>query len=288
LASFLGDVIKTNGVEGCPYFEPYAGGAGAALTLLLKGIVGEVFVNDADERVSAFWRASLFDTDRFLEKVRTIRLSVDEWRRQHEICSNPKNHKKFEVGFAAFFMNRCNRSGVLTGAGPIGGFEQDGNWTLGVRFNREPLVKRIKVLAALKDKIHVSRLDAIDFLKRMLPRGDKRSRVFVYLDPPYVNKGQRLYLNAYEQKDHTALAGYLRRQSTLPWIMSYDDTPLVRRLYAELNLAPLPIQYSLQQKRSATELIIAPKTLTLPAQCSVHGKNTNLQALNDEHKSGAI
>jgi DNA adenine methylase len=284
----LADVIELNCPARCSYFEPYAGGAGAALTLLLKGIVGEVFINDADDRVSAFWRAALLETDRFVEKIKTTPLSIDEWHRQHSICNNPAGNNRFDIGFAAFFMNRCNRSGVLTGAGPIGGFEQDGDWTLGVRFSREPLAQRIEALAAIKEKIHVSDFDAIEFLKKSLPRGKDRSEVFVYLDPPYVNNGQRLYLNAYEKKDHTTLASYLKSQKTLVWLMSYDDTALVRALYSEHMVRPMPIHYSLQQKRSATELIIAPKRLKLPLQCFVHGKQTTLQVSNDEHQYRAI
>src|SRR4051812_22283935 len=128
LANFLADVIKSNCASSCRYFEPFAGGAGAALTLLLQEQVSEVFINDADSRVTAFWRAALLETDRFVEKINTTALSIQEWHRQHAICSNPAANKEFDVGFAAFFMNRCNRSGVLTGAGPIGGLKQEGEW----------------------------------------------------------------------------------------------------------------------------------------------------------------
>jgi DNA adenine methylase len=196
-----------------------------------------------------------------------IPVTIEEWHQQHAICAKPKQHSLFEIGFAAFFMNRCNRSGVLTGAGPIGGYEQDGKWRLGVRFNRTGLVQRVLELGRLHDSIHVSCKDAIAFLKAGLPRGRQRTRVFVYLDPPYVNNGQRLYLNAYEVGDHTELARYLQAQKTLPWIMSYDDSDLVRRLYSTCKVALLPINYSLQVKRSAHELVIAPKHVAVPSTC---------------------
>jgi DNA adenine methylase len=164
-------------------------------------------------------------------------------------------------------MNRCNRSGVLTGAGPIGGYEQEGRWRLDVRFNRSELAQRVLELKRLREAIHVSCQDAIVFLKAKLPRGHDRTRVFVYLDPPYVNNGQRLYLNAYQSSDHAELARYLQAQRTLPWIMSYDDSPLVRELYVPCRVALLPIYYSLQVKRSAHELAIAPKYLAVPSAC---------------------
>jgi DNA adenine methylase len=267
LASFLTDAIDLNELRGCSYYEPYAGGAGAALALLKTGVVTNLYLNDADRRVFAFWRSVLDESDRFAEKILTVKVTIKEWRRQRAICANPESHCRFDIGFAAFFMNRCNRSGVLTGAGPIGGYEQEGKWRLGVRFNRSGLAGRILELKRLRESIHVSRQDAIDFLKGKLPRGLDRKRVLVYLDPPYVSNGQRLYLNAYGPGDHAQLARYVQAQGNLPWIMSYDDNPLVRGMYSSCKVALLPINYSLQVKRSAHELIIAPKYLAVPAAC---------------------
>jgi DNA adenine methylase len=276
LAGFLADVIEMNGLRGCAYHEPYAGGAGAALSLLRDGVVSKIFINDADERVNAFWVSMLNESERFVNRVLTAPLTMKEWYRQREVCANPGGHDRFDVGFAAFFMNRCNRSGVLTGAGPIGGLEQKGEWKLGVRFSREPLAERILKLARVRNQIQITHLDAIDFLKTTLPLGRDRRKVLVYLDPPYVHKGQRLYLNSYETKDHAQLARYIKGQRTLPWIMSYDDTDVVRELYCDQRLTSLPIHYSLQTKRSAKELIIAPHRVTLPCACTVQGKEAVL------------
>lgn len=276
LVGFLTDVIEMNDLRRCAYYEPYAGGAGAALTLLRDGVVSEIFINDADERVNAFWVSVLNESERFVDRVHSAPLTMDEWYRQREVCANPSGHDRFDVGFAAFFMNRCNRSGVLTGAGPIGGLEQKGKWKVGVRFSREPLAERILKLARVREQIHITNLDAIDFLKSSLPVGNSRGKVFVYLDPPYVHKGQRLYLNSYEISDHAELARYINKQRTLPWIMSYDDTEVVRELYRDNQITSLPIRYSLQRKRSANELIIAPHRLKIPSACLVHGKEAVL------------
>lgn len=267
LSRFLTDVIDLNDLRGCVYYEPYAGGAGAALTLLRDGVVSELFLNDADARVYAFWRASLNCTDRFVKRLWSIPLTVEEWKRQRAICLRPSCYSLFDVGFAAFYMNRCNRSGVLTGSGPIGGYSQDGKWRLDVRFNREALTERFLRLKQYRKQIHVSRKDAIAFLRSYMPRGRGRDRVFAYLDPPYVDNGQRLYLNAYEAEDHRVLADYLGAQRMLPWVMSYDDSDLVRSLYNAYTVMTLPIRYSLQTKREAHELIIAPANVGIPASC---------------------
>ena len=126
LSGFLADLLELNNLVGCSYFEPYAGGAGAGLNLLALDLVKEVHINDADPRIYALWQAILTNNSRFVDAVLTTPLDLNEWRRQQEICAAPSQHDAFDVGFAAFYMNRCNRSGVLKGAGPIGGYTQDG------------------------------------------------------------------------------------------------------------------------------------------------------------------
>ncbi len=265
-----------NDLRGVAYYEPFAGGAGAALALLERGAVSELFLNDLDARVYAFWRASLNQTSQMIERTMNVPISIDEWKRQREICRTPSRHAQIDVAFAAFYMNRCNRSGVLTGAGPIGGLEQSSKWKLDVRFYREQLASRIAAIGRTRDRIHISRLDAIAFLKLKLPSGRARRNSFVYLDPPYVIKGQRLYLNAYTERDHHELAQYVRKQNCTPWLMSYDDTKLVRDLYSTNKIHTLEIDYKLHEKRPAEELIISPSWLSLPSFCRITGKDRQL------------
>jgi DNA adenine methylase len=264
LTDFLVQVIELNDLRGCAYFEPYAGGAGAALGLLRNGVVDRIHINDADLRIYSFWRAALVENQRFVSEIFSVPLTIEEWYKQREVCLRPETYSEFEIGFAAFYMNRCNRSGVLSGAGPIGGYEQSGKWKLGVRFNREALAERLLALVRMSEKIQVTNLDAIAFLKSKLPSGLGRSNAFVYLDPPYVDNGQRLYLNSYSRGDHAMVSKYLDAQSILPWVMSYDDTELIRLLYSRHRVDYLPIRYSLQNKRSTKELFISPHRIALP------------------------
>lgn len=265
LSTFLSDLLELNDLTGCAYYEPYAGGAGAALNLLCQGAVSRVHINDADPRVFALWSALLGHNERFVDRIHTVPLDIAEWRRQQAICAAGCQSDSFSLGFSAFYMNRCNRSGVLKGAGPIGGYAQDGKWRLDVRFNRNELASKVRALGALHECIAVTGMDAIEFLKRFLPAGRGRANAFVYADPPYVMKGQKLYLNAYGPDDHSELAHYLGRQNILPWLVSYDDAPLIRTLYAQHQINLLPIRYSLQDKRAAQELLIVPERLYLPS-----------------------
>src|SRR5688500_5752652 len=77
LASFLASIIRANNIENCTYVEPYAGGAGAALTMLFLEQVDSIVINDLDKSVYAFWRAILNQTDAFIEKINKTKININ-------------------------------------------------------------------------------------------------------------------------------------------------------------------------------------------------------------------
>jgi DNA adenine methylase len=164
LSEYLGATIEANGIKDCVYAEPYAGGAGAAVNLLLAGKVDRIILNDADRSVWAFWKSILDYTDEFVRRVETTPITVSEWVRQRRIYEQPRKHSILDLGFAAFFLNRCNRSGILTNGGVIGGLSQTGKWKIDARFNRTELVRRIQRISAFREKVQVANLDAVKFL----------------------------------------------------------------------------------------------------------------------------
>jgi hypothetical protein len=54
LAPFILELMETNDLVGGDYAEPYAGGAGVAITLLLSGKVSHIHLNDRCKPVYAF------------------------------------------------------------------------------------------------------------------------------------------------------------------------------------------------------------------------------------------
>ena len=258
LAAFLSQTIELNGLSGCSYFEPFAGGAGAALRLLREGVVSELHLNDLDPQIVSFWRAVLYESERFADAVMSVPITITEWKRQQQICKIADPAKPFELGFAAFYLNRCNRSGIILGAAPIGGYSQSGKWRMDARFYRETLAERVLAIGKSQGQIQVTNLDALDFVVRHLPFGSGRKSSFVYLDPPYYSNGNRLYLNSYDDQNHRDLARYIQKQEDLVWVMSYDDTNFIRALYETSEIAILSLEYSLHRRRAAQELIISP------------------------------
>jgi len=265
LARVLARLIELNKCEGGVYAEPYAGGAGAALSLLFSEHVSHLLLNDADISIHAFWHALLNRTDQFLKMTRDTPLTLEEWQRQRAVYLRRRGPTSLRLGFATFYLNRCNRSGIIGNAGPIGGHSQSGEWGIDARFNRAGLTARVERIAAYRDRISLFNLDALDFLREQVATRAEASRAFVYLDPPYFGKGSQLYLNYYRDEDHKALAEYMRLPHDFQWAMSYDDAPEVRRLYRGFRRIPFNLGYSARDRRQGKEILIAMRSLVLPS-----------------------
>jgi DNA adenine methylase len=265
LARVLAHLITLNGREGGIYAEPYAGGAGAALALLYGGYVRSLMLNDADPRVYAFWMSVTRQTEGFLKLLHDTPLTVEEWQRQKTIYRNTADHNRLAVGFATFYLNRCNRSGIIGNGGLIGGLRQTGKWKLDARFNRHDLKRRVERIGRHADRIKVSKLDAIRFLQKLGEDPTKAGRAFVYLDPPYFFKGSQLYLNHYKAEDHAALAQRLAAGVDFKWVMTYDNVAEIRKLYpSPFSRVTFSIGYSASEARVGTELLIHDGTLAVP------------------------
>lgn len=265
LAPVMSAVMDANGLTSPLIAEPYAGGAGASLSLLFSERVSSILINDFDYRIFSFWWSVLNETDRFLEKVRKISLSIREWKNQRAIYRNARKHKRFDVGFASFYLNRTNRSGILINGGPIGGFAQRSEWGLDARFTRPALADRIERIAAYRDRIETSNLDALTFVHSVTKKYSNKE-LFLYLDPPYYEKGRELYFSYYGHEDHVAVGKGLRLSRHLNWIVTYDDVPAIREIYKNCQIIPYKLRYTAQVRRYAAELFIAPKKLVVPSR----------------------
>lgn len=254
-------LIDKYGHRGGIYIEPFAGGAGVAIELLEKGVVSEIVINDLDKGIYSFWRAILEETDRFLEQVSRVPLTIGEWKKQRSICFGNNKKYSFELGFATFYMNRTNRSGIIK-AGVIGGMEQSGLWKLDARFNREDLIFRIKKIAENKSKIHLYNKDIKSFLENYVPKYEENA--FIYFDPPYFNKGKQLYLNFFNYNDHIRIEKLIGDTVNCDWIITYDDEPEIEKIYEKYCIKRIELNYSVAKKRKAKELIIFESSSSVP------------------------
>jgi DNA adenine methylase len=270
LVDLVATTLRLNGLDRGHYAEPYAGGCGLALTLLYEGFVSDIHINDIDLAVWSFWHSVLNETEALIDLINVTPVTVEEWKRQRAINKEHDLSRTLELGFSTFFLNRTNRSGVIGSGGVIGGLNQNGNYRIDCRFNREDLARRIRRVSRYADHIHLTRFDALDFLghcKEVLP-----SESFLFIDPPYYQKGPELYTNFYKASDHISLAAEVL-ETEFPWIVTYDDAPEISELYRSLPQYKYGINYSLNEKRLGSELLISSKGLKLP----VGAKSIRLQ-----------
>lgn len=251
LAGFFGDVIDFLELRDATYVEPYAGGVGAGIALLRQGIVKKLVINDIDPAVHAFWQSVVEDNERFVRRVQTVPLTIDVWQEQRAIYKS-KAADPFDLGFAFFFLNRTNRSGILN-AGVIGGQAQTGTYKIDARFNRETLVARLTAIGDLAERISVTDLDG----RTVIQNYAENPSTFMYIDPPYVQAGSQLYLNAFDSRDHRALAEVVNSVQGAHWLMTYDTAPLIQRLYANRFQCELELTYSARYPGQAEELLVA-------------------------------
>lgn len=252
LAGLFSDLISELRIERARYIEPYAGGAGAGVALLRAGFVEELVINDIDPAVYSFWRSSIYDTANFLKLLSSAPLTVEEWRRQRDVYRRSDAGDPLALGFAFFFLNRTNRSGVLN-AGVIGGQSQTGPYKIGARFNRDELASRIRGLGDLRERITVLDLDGQDVVERYA--GDPRA--FLYIDPPYVEKGSSLYLNAFDARDHADLAKTITSLDDTHWLVTYDVSKLVASLYEGQHACRYTLNYSAYRPGQTHEVLVA-------------------------------
>ena len=262
LYKYVAQLIRENNCN--TYIEPFCGGAAVALELLFNDVVKKIIINDYDYTIYCFWESVLHRTDEFIEMILQVDVSIEEWYRQKAIREDVDNYDSLEVGFSTFFLNRTNRSGIIDKAGPIGGASQKGNYSIDCRFNKERLAAQIKKIGDKRDSIKIFNLEALDFIDDVI-LGTRKS--FIFFDPPYYGKGPGLYTNFYSHGDHANLANtILEKLKNRRWIVTYDNINAIKSMYFNVDSVEFELQYSLQSKRSGSEVMFFSKQIQRPKQ----------------------
>jgi DNA adenine methylase len=263
-APLIAEVIKTSNLTGGHYLEPYAGGAGVALSPLVDNVVEHVHINDADPAIAAFWRVATKKTDQLVAMVGSEPITMEAWHYWRSVMLGQKSGSELERGFATLFMNRTNRSGILKG-GVIGGKEQSGSYKINARFMRDELCSRLERIGNHTDGIHVYEEDAHHLLLRchqFLP-----VQSLVYLDPPYYVKGSGLYRNFYQHDDHVRIAKLLgSARFRRPWVVSYDNAEEIKEMYAYAEPHAYGLNYTAQRRYTGSEVMFFSKRIQAPYQ----------------------
>lgn len=270
MAPFLRQLLKDN-PKIKNYIEPFAGGAGIAINLLLNNLIDHITLNDYDIAIFCFWKSLVENNKEFMELFENTPITISEWHNQRFIFQNleKRNIKNLstseiiKLGFSTFYMNRTNFSGILRGATPVGGLKQTGKWKLDCEFNKERLRPLLIKIGQKAENITISNLDMVNSLSS-LNKGNSNytdTESLMFIDPPYIKQGKRLYLPIKTMEDHKKIALQIKNLSC-HWLLTYDA---VNELMDYYNFANNKFIYSLQYKvkthRQATEFLVISNNL---------------------------
>ena len=250
VANFIKLLFIQNGFTSYHYVEPYAGGASVALSLLYEEYASHIHINDLNSSVYAFWYVVLNETEALCRRIMDTAVTIDEWERQRNI-QRANEPDLVDLAFSTFFLNRTNRSGIISG-GVIGGKDQTGGWKLDARYNKTNLVSRIKKVARYKNRITLTQLDAADYISKTLV--ELPEEAFIYLDPPYYVKGKGLYEHFYQHDNHTEIAELVQKIKQ-PWLVSYDSVPEILALYSDFKKVMYGLSYSAANRYQGAEVM---------------------------------
>lgn len=280
MTEFVEHVIQKQHLSNPIYCEPFSGGSGVSIALLLSNVVDTIILNDYDPAIYSLWYAVLHEPQRLSDSILSIPITIDEWHRQKEIYTalNEIREYNFDLALSTLFLNRTNRAGIITG-GPIGGYEQRSKYSLNCRFNRATLVKKITQISSQRHRVQLYMKDAAALIHELLLKQNPH-QLFTFFDPPYYKQGQTLYKNAFTHKKHVELYQSIRTMDDYSWIATYDICPEIRDIYQELPSYTYSLQYSATITRKEKEYLFCSPSLSLRSysKFKLHRVRTSLKS----------
>jgi DNA adenine methylase len=263
ITEMVAGLLEQNLLVGSHLYEPFAGGSAVSLGLLANGFIPSATWVERDPMIYAFWRMVRDEPDALIDRMMRGKVTLASWRRMLPMrdIKKPTKDNLLTLGYAGLFFNRTCFSGIL-GAGPIGGQSQSSAYKLDCRFNKKELARAIRACSGIMQRVKIYFGDGIKFLHDECLRMPAHS--LVYVDPPYVTNGYKLYRYHFEQGQHEKLADVIS-DLRVPWLMSYDNHELVRSLYAGEQTKYVKTYQSLKGSRFVKEILVLSDAFELPS-----------------------
>jgi len=231
------------------FHDVFTGGGAVALSVAERYPRLQLCLNDLDPDLSAFWRVVAGEAVEALCDRLDIRPTIDLFNELRH--TEPKT--EVDRAFRAVFFSRCCFSGLLHGS-PLGGDRQLSPNKVFSRYHGTRLVRQImQAHKLLAGRTVITCMDGAQYVGR-------HPTAPMYLDPPYFEKGDRLYRQRMSLADHLGLADALR--SAANWVLSYDYSLVIEELYAWARCHALGARYSVSGKKTKwaanEELLITP------------------------------
>lgn len=245
------------------YREPFFGAGAIGFRILeLLPPSCKAWLNDIDYGIISLWQSVLQMPDQLSELIHHFTPSTQLYN-EYKKSDGDRSILPIEAAFRKLALHQMSYSGLgAMSGGPLGGQSQgNSRYRIDCRWSRERLQKDVFELHSTLSNITDLRLTCGDYSRLFAPG----KNVFMYLDPPYYQKGKDLYKYAMSPDDHFVLAKRLRA-TPHNWIMSYDDSPVIRGLYNWAHIEELEATYTVytgngNRPKNKEILIIDPKLM---------------------------
>lgn len=227
------------------FIEAFAGGGSVGLALLDAHVIDKLILNDLDYGIYSLFYLIVNDPIELINMIQTISPThIDFYKAQKVVIGQYKNCNLLSAAWNFLIVNRLSFSGIYK-ANPLGGKKNENITKLLSRWNPEALVKRIKKINSMRDKITVLNNDACELIEDMYYSSD----ITIFIDPPYYQKGKDLYNCYYTNENHISLATLLDSLYTgMPGadlILTYDNQNYIKKLYYSPTIEKISRVYSI-------------------------------------------
>jgi DNA adenine methylase len=219
------------------YREPFIGGGSVyfGVRSLFGGTIRYV-INDLNADLMHFWQYSRDDLGTLAKEIEIFR---DHYRADGRalytfLCNDKHMRSDFDRAIRFFIMNRITFSGVMD----AGGYSQQA-------FDKRFTASSIERLRDLEGGLSGVQMTCVDYEKWVTQPGDG---VFIFLDPPYYSAtASKLYGkrgDLHTSFDHARFAAIMQTVKH-KWLITYDDSPYIRDLFAFAQIESWELQYGM-------------------------------------------
>lgn len=232
--------------------EPFVGGGSVFIHLKQKFPHKRFWINDKYLELATFWKVLQNDSENLIQQIWNWKNQFTDGKKLfYYLRENIGKFNESETAAAFFIFNRVTFSGTTE----AGGFSMQA-------FEKRFTNSSIERLLKLPELLNGVEITNSDYENSLFADGEN---VFLFLDPPYFSAtNSALYGkngNLHKSFDHERFAEKLQ-QSPHRWLLTYDDSPLIRELFSFANIADWNLTYGMRNvtansNQKANELFIS-------------------------------
>lgn len=211
---------------------------------LEAGVIDNLVLNDLDFGIYSLFYMIKNNPNELIHRINNyVPNHSDYFKCQEVIKSNYKLCDELKAAWSLLLVNRLAYSGIYK-ANPLGGKAGDVNSLL-ARWNPKTLIKRIKMINNMSNKITVLNIDALELIEEIY----WKPNTTIFIDPPYFRKGKDLYNHYYDKKDHVNLRFLLDHlYHGMPGadiMLTYDNDEFIEWIYLFPEIEKINRVYSI-------------------------------------------